>query len=142
MRLRGVLLVAGIAALTAAAPARAATTFIVSTTADGTGSCDGTTCTTLRAALTEAARVGGADPILLPTPTPATDFYHVTAQLPITSQVTIQGANASNTAIKGDGKSSRVFSISAGQVVTISHVTISSGAATAETDTRGGDILV
>ena len=54
-----------LAGLAAAAPAHAET-FTVSGVADGAGSCDGTTCTTLRAALAAASKAAGPDIINLP----------------------------------------------------------------------------
>jgi hypothetical protein len=138
MRRRGVLLVAGIAALAAAAPAHAATTYKVSGTADGAGACADGVCTTLRAALA-AAKAG--DTISLPTPKPATDVYQANSQLLIGSSVTIKGSGAQNVTIKGGGKG-RVFSVGPDQTVTISGVEVSSGTALAESDKRGGNILV
>src|SRR4051794_37783612 len=116
-----------------AAPARAAT-FTVTAPADGTtGTCDGTSCTTLRAALAEASKSSGPDAIRLPAQ--ARGNYRVTAgQLPVDSEVAITGDSAATVTVQGDGKSSRIFNIATTAKVTISHVTIANGAATSTDD--------
>ncbi|WP_037408824.1 Ig-like domain-containing protein [Candidatus Solirubrobacter pratensis] len=136
MRLRAFLVAAGIATLAAAAPAHAAT-FTVSGTADGAGSCTGSSCTTVRAAVTEAARLTGSDTIKLDALT-----YNVSGELTLGSALTIAGASAATTEIRGDGKSGRVLSIGAGQSVTLAHATISNGVAQSTAGDMGGNVLV
>jgi hypothetical protein len=128
-----------LAALATAAPARAAT-FTVSGVADGAGSCDGTACTTLRAALAAASKAAGPDTISLPDPGRLP--YQVTAgPLPVDSEVTITGSSAATVTIQGGGKS-RIFNVTTASKVAISHVTVKGGAATSTDDGNGGNILV
>src|SRR3954447_1345290 len=125
-----------------AAPAQAAT-FTVNGTADSTtGTCDATTCTTLRAALGAAAKASGPDAISLPVTLRQAPYRVTAGALTVDSEVTITGASAATVAIQGDGKSSRIFDVATAQKVGISHVTIANGAATAAADGTGGDILV
>src|SRR4051812_33965388 len=133
MRVRGILLAAGIAALTGTSPARAATTYRVSGTTDGTGSCTDGACTTLRAAL--AVAVTG-DTIQLPTPKPVVP-YAANSALVVNAGVTIRGSGAQNVTVQGGGKA-RVFIIAADQAAEIDGVTIANGAVTG----NGGDVLV
>src|SRR3954464_4844105 len=133
MRLRAVLLLAGIAALTAASPARAATAFKVSGTTDGTGSCTDGVCTTLRAALAAAAT---GDTIQLPTPKPVVP-YQANSALILNAGVTIRGSGAQNVTVQGGGKA-RVFIVAANQAGEIDGVTIANGAVTG----NGGNVLV
>ena len=144
MRLRAVLLAAGIATLAAAAPAHAAN-FKVTGTGDGTGSCDFSgdpvLCPTLRGALTEAARMTGADTILLPGLGAGKPYVVSAGQLTVSSQVTITGDNAATTTIQSNGES-RIFNITAASLpVTINHVTLTGGK-TPSTDGLGGNIKV
>jgi hypothetical protein len=144
MRLRGPLLVAGLV-LASAAPASAAT-FTVSSTNDGTTPCTGSVCPSIRAALAAALGNGAAtvDTISIPA-----GSYQLTqaagGQLNVASNVTITGASAATTTIRGDGKNFRILAVTgAGRRATVSHLTIASGTALPQpvADRIGGDILV
>src|SRR6188472_121214 len=86
----------GAAALTLLlAPAAHAETYVVKGTADNTGICEGTTCTSIRQALASAAENPGADTIVIPAGT-----YQLTnGALQIASDVTLSGENARTTTI-------------------------------------------
>ena len=135
MRLRW--FAAGLASLVLAAPAEA-TTWTVTGTGDTGGSCDASTCTTLRGALAEAAKVSGPDTIKLPAGT----YRLSNGQLAVTSEVQLDGASAATTSVVGDGKSFRIFNVGADQKATITHLTIANGAATAAADGIGGNVQV
>src|SRR3954469_8120958 len=109
---------AGLAALAVAAPAQAAT-YNVTGFGDSGGVCDGTSCPTLRAALTEAARQSGPDTITMPK-----GSYFAANTLPLSSEVTIIGESAATTTLQGDGKTYRVFTDNTTAKVTIQHLTI------------------
>jgi hypothetical protein len=142
MRVRAPLLAAVAALLTCAAPA-SADTFNVTAGADGQGSCSPNgstwTCSTLRAAMTEANRLGGPNTISLPART-----YQVSSTaLPIiANNAAFIGGGARNTRVQGDGKSFRVFSVGAGQTVSMTGLTVADGAALSDNDPAGGNILV
>src|SRR3954469_9967941 len=128
------------AALAAAAPAHAAT-FTVTGVGDSlTGTCDGTSCTTLRAALAAASRAAGPDIVSLPRTTRDAPYRVTAGQLSVDSEVAIVGVGAPLTGVQGDGKSSRIFDIATTAKVAISHVTVSNGAATSTDDGIGGNL--
>ena len=86
-----------IALLVAASPAAAAT-FTVTGTTDVTGSCSGTSCTTIRAALAAAQfQSPVADTIVIP----AGDYQLSMGQLDVDTPVTIVGAGARATIVRG-----------------------------------------
>jgi hypothetical protein len=112
--------------LLTAAPA-SADTFTVTTTNDG-GSCAGTSCTSIRAALAAATTPAfpGADTIVVPAGThQLVDQGASGGELDVTTDVTIRGAGARVTGVAGSGQGP-VFSI-AGATVTISSLTITGG---------------
>jgi len=128
-------LIAGVAAIVAAAPASAAT-YKVTTTADGAAEC-ATTCT-LRGALLSAQKNAGADTIQVPAGT-----YTITiGGLTVDSDVTIVGASAATTSVVSDSKGFRVFNVNPDMKANFSHLTISSGVATGSTDGVGANLLV
>src|SRR4051812_18822811 len=132
MRLRVLLLVTGIAALSAAAPAQAAR-YTVTGTADP-GTCDGLTCTGIRSALDAAAATKGVDDEI--------DLkkasYLLARELTISDGdgVSIVGTGADQTFVDG-GRKARVFNVLSGKVA-ISHLTVTGGAVS---DQNGGGIL-
>src|SRR4051794_18651596 len=131
---------AGLAALAAAGPAQAAT-FNVTGFGDGAGDCSGTgpyNCTTLRVALTEAQRQTGADTILMPKGA----YNVVSTSLPVASDVTIVGDDASTTTLRGDGKSFRIFNIGGTVNVAIQHLSIGFSVAQSSDGGVGGVIQV
>jgi hypothetical protein len=142
MRRPVVPLIAAVAVLFGASPA-VADTFDVTSTADGAGTCTGGSCTTIRAALAAAAANGadGSDTIDVPAGT-----YALTqaagGQLDIEANVTIAGASAATTTIEGDGANFRVVGIGPGRTVSLSHLTLQSGAALTDDDPAGGGVRV
>jgi hypothetical protein len=127
-----------IAVAALASPALADNSYIVSGPApDGAGSCTpfiaGTfTCTTLRAAVTQANQTAGTDTISV-----AAGKYPLTSgQLVISGDVAIIGAGARTTSIEPSG--SRAFTINSGVTAQIALVTISGGNASTG---DGGNIL-
>jgi hypothetical protein len=132
------LLATALALLLAAQPASAAV-FNVNTTADN-GTCDDTTCS-LRGALISASRTKEGDTINLVDLSGAP--YQVSqGQLTVPADVGIFGLGADLTTIAGDGKSSRVFRVLPGAQVRFANLTIAKGAALADTDPFGGNVLV
>jgi hypothetical protein len=139
VRLRALLVAAGIATLVVATPARAAT-IDVTTTSDGTGACPANLrqqCT-----LRQAVAVAGAgDTIRLPA-----GMYTLTqsagGQINLNTNVAIVGASAATTTVQGDGKSFRVFSVGAEHVALLQHLTIQKGANTSTDDGIGGNVQV
>ncbi len=120
-------------ALLCAAPASAAT-LTVTTSDDPGGSCTVTTCTTLRAAITEANRLAGTDTITVPAGVinAADDFV-------ISTAVQIVGASARTTIIDGGAKY-RGFRVLTGASLALSRITIRDGAAGGGDSTDGGGI--
>src|SRR4051812_33129142 len=131
MRARAFLLVAGVAALTLAAPAQAAKYNVTGTTDPGV--CDGLTCTGIRAAIAAAAATKGVDDeIDLKKAT-----YVIASQLTIADGdgLSIVGVGADQTFVSG-GNKARVFNVLSGDV-SISHLTATAGAVN---DQNGGGI--
>ena len=109
-----------------AAPASAAATYTVTGTADGAGSCAGTTCTTLRAAVAAADRVSGSTVKLGPG-----RFVLGRAaggQLLISAAMTVAGAGAATTTIAQTDGVDRVLGIDSPlAAVTLSGLTVTGG---------------
>ena len=139
MRVRAPLLATVAGLLVCTTPASAAT-FNVNTSADnGNAICQGTGPCSLRGAITEANRIGGANTINLP----ARTYQISSVALPvITNDATFAGSGAPGTRVQGDGKSFRIFSAGAGHAVTIIDLTVADGAALSDNDPAGGNILV
>lgn len=138
-----------------------AATFVVNTTADtqdantGDGMCaDSSGLCSLRAAITQANALAGADTITVPAGTYTTTIAgtnedaNANGDFDITTPITISGAGAATTIIQAheepDTAAERVFHIlSGGTAVTISAVTIQNGVAPVISSTeqgRGGGI--
>jgi CSLREA domain-containing protein len=137
-----------------ALPTHAETTFTVTSEADandtnpGDGSCaDETGACTLRAAISEANDLGGADTITLPAGTytltiaGSGESSNATGDLDIRSDITINGAGADVTFIQAGTDSTngidRVFHVVSGAEATISGVTIRYGKAPDSTNQGG-----
>jgi hypothetical protein len=122
MYLRAVLTV-GLAALVLAAPARAETYTVTNGSSDAAGSCAGTTCTTLRAALTAAGLTRPADTINV-----AAGTIALGSELAIATDVTINGKSARESTL--DGRDAvRGVRVASGVTVTLAHYTIRRGSA-------------
>jgi hypothetical protein len=143
MRVRASLLAAVAVLLACASPASAAV-FNVNTNADNS-TCNTITCT-LRGAIEAANRTPAvADTINVPA-----NNYTLNSQtlgdLPISSDITIVGASAATTTIRGDGKNGRIFRVfGTGGQATISHLRLTFGSVVSLTtlaDRIGGVILV
>ena len=120
---RWVLLFAALALLVQAAPA-AAETFTVTTTADDTGLCNGTSCATIRQALAAAEGLDGPDTIVVPTG----DYALTRGALTVDSPVTIVGAGIGATTVRGtDVFPDRIFVINQAVAATISNLTMADG---------------
>ena len=123
MRRRRILLASLLASLAFAAPA-AAETYTVTGLTDLTGPCAGTQCASIRQALAAAGQSPGADTIAVP----AGDFLLTQGRLDVDSDVTIVGAGARATIVRGYGQvPDRVFQINAVASATISHLTMREG---------------
>jgi hypothetical protein len=133
MRWNGFLATTIVALLACAAPA-AADTFVVDTTNDATGSCSPTSCS-IRQAIVSSGETPGPDTIQIP----AGEYTLTNGPLQVTTAVTIAGASASETFINA-AQNSRVFRIS-GTSVSISHLTMANGVATAADGYFGGNLL-
>jgi CSLREA domain-containing protein len=142
MRVRASLLVAVAALLLCASPASAAI-FNVNTTADN-GTCNAVTCS-LRGAIGAANKAPGSTINV-----PANNYtlnLQANGQLPsITTDMTITGASAATTTIRGDGKNGRIFTVSTvNGHARISHLRMtftSVVSLTTAADRIGGGILV
>ena len=134
MRLRAFLVAAGIAAL-GVAPSARADDFVVTTLTDGTGTCNKTDCTTIRAALAAAGATAATDDTV--TVPPGTTTLTGGDLVP-PSGVAISGASARTTIIQGDGKA-RIFTIGGERVVTFANLTMANGTASGG---QGGNLLV
>ena len=139
-----------------------AATFAVTTTADtqdaapGNGTCaDAAGACSLRAAISEANALAGADTITIPAGTytqtlaGANEDVNAGGDLDITSPITINGAAAATTIIQGNAAQNagteRVFHVvgAGATAVTINAVTIENGKALDATDGgRGGGIKI
>jgi hypothetical protein len=116
-------LLAVLALLVQAAPA-AAETFTVTTTADSTGPCSGTSCPSIRRALAAAGGTGGPDTIVVPPGQYGLDL----GVLQVDTPVTIAGAGMGATRVYVTGTfSDRVFDINQPVAVTISNLTMADG---------------
>src|SRR4051794_26701695 len=127
---------AGLAALAAAGPAQAAT-YNVTGFGDGAGDCGGTgpfNCTTLRAAITAANRVGGPNTIVMP----QGNYVLTQAELPVASEMTIVGRSTSTTTVSAEDKF-RVLNVTTTRPVTITQLTVTKGAAPSAS---GGNMLI
>jgi hypothetical protein len=134
MRWNGFLATTVAALLLAAAPA-AASTYTVSGTDDSAGSCAGTACTSIRAALGAAAQAAGADDVVL-----AAGTYQLTqGPLALTSDITLRGDSARTTTLYA-APASRVIQITGG-TTSISNLTVAGGVATAAAGYFGGNIV-
>jgi hypothetical protein len=120
-----------VALLGAASPAAAAT-FTVTTTADSTSPCSGTSCPSIRSALAAAEAAAGADTVVVPA-----GNYQLTTPgaLLVDSDVTIRGASARSTTIVALA-GARVFDVGRSVTVTIAQVSASGG-----TGASGGNVL-
>src|ERR1700754_2483619 len=137
------------------AMAASAATFVVNTTNDtadsnpGDGTCsDGSSCS-LRAAISEANALSGADIITLPAGTytqtlvSANDNANAGGDLDITSDLTINGAGSGTTIVQANAApgvaTERVFDVRAGATATLAGMTIRHGrfSGTMTADTRG-----
>jgi len=149
--LAGALLIVPIIALTwndqRAKAQPTGTTFVVNQPGDaGDGVCDAT-CT-LREAIAAANAAEGADTISFDSAAfaaPGPHIINLSGALPdLSSDMTIQGPGANILTVRRDkGGDYRIFTITAGQTVTISGLTISNGAALLGLDPHnsGGGIL-
>ena len=117
-------LLAAVAGLALAAPSAQAAQLTVTTTEDAPGVCVDGACTTLRAALDTAAGTAETDTIQLP----AGD-YALSGELAVPGGVTLTGASARTTTVRGDG---RVFNVAAGES-SIARLTIGGGVLNAGT---------
>jgi hypothetical protein len=108
-------LLAAVTGLVLAAPSAQAAQLTVTTTADAPGVCADGACPTLRAALDTSAGTPEADSVQLP----AGD-YALTSDLPVPAGVTITGASARTTTLRG-------AALDVTGDVSIAHVTIGGG---------------
>jgi Bacterial Ig domain len=137
MRVRAPLSIALMALLCAAAPVHAATLTVTGTgdTPTGQGVCTGNECPSIRAALEKAGPLAGPDTIVVP----AGGYQLSAGELYVDSDVTIVGASAGATVVRG-GSTFRVFEIASGYVATISRLTMRDGTATPDTNFFGGNL--
>ncbi|HEY6887889.1 MAG TPA: hypothetical protein VI300_08920, partial [Solirubrobacter sp.] len=134
MRWNGFLATTVAALLLAAAPA-AASTYTVNGTEDSAGSCAGTACTSVRAALSAAAQAAGSDDVVL-----AAGTYQLTqGPLVLTSDITLRGDSARTTTLYA-APASRVIEVNGG-TASISNLTVTGGVATAAAGYFGGNIV-
>ncbi len=147
-----IVVLAAAVAMLAASPAVAATTFTVSSTSDGIGSCSGTNCTTLRAAVSAAnGAMGAVIELGVGTYTlnngvcgGASDLGELDVEAPMTIEGKGPGG-AGGTTIKQTDGCDRVLEIapsSGGGVVTVSDLEVTGGDAFANDSTDGGGILI
>ena len=126
--------IALITALLCAAPASAAT-LTVTTSGDPGGTCtQATSCTTLRAALTEAARLAGTDTIVVPP-----GVISISNDFVINQPVQIIGASARTTIIDANAKS-RAFRITSEGTLQLANVTVRNGVSGGGDELDGGGI--
>ena len=116
---------AAVAATLAIAPTASAETYVVTGTADNGGTCEGTTCTSIRQALASAAANPGRDVITVP----AGDYQLQSGQLTADSPVSIVGAGARSTTVYGNRQAFRVLLVPAGADVSIIGMTLRDGRA-------------
>jgi hypothetical protein len=128
------ILVATFATLFVTAAPAAASTYTVSGTADIAGSCVGTACSSVRAALAAAAGNPGEDVVQLGDGT----YQLETGPLALTGAVTLRGTSARRTEIVG-AQSARVVEIADATAV-VDHLTLTGGEATPATDYFGGTL--
>jgi hypothetical protein len=135
MRAR-VAVLAGLATLAAAAPASAAT-WTVTGAGDEPSGCNALTfvCPSLRAAIAASESNPGADTINVPA-----GEVRINNDLVIASEITIVGKGARTTIVNGSGKY-RGFRIAVGGNASISHLTVTDGAAGQGGSNDGGGIL-
>jgi hypothetical protein len=114
---------AGLAALVLAGPARAETYTVTNGSSDAAGTCAGTTCSTLRAALAAAALTRPDDTINV-----AAGTITLASELAIATDVTINGQSARENTIDG-GNAFRGLRVASGVTATLAHYTIRRGAA-------------
>ena len=132
---RWVPILAAVALLVQSAPA-AAEDFTVTTTGDGTGPCNGTSCATIRQALAAAGGTSGPDVIVVP----AGDYMLTGGELTVDVDVTIEGAGARATRIfMSPSFPDRVFDVDS-VTATIRHLTMEGGTATDSTGFFGGNL--
>ncbi len=141
MRVRSPLLAAVATLLVCASPA-AADVYNVNTTADNS-TCNAITCS-LRGAVIAANGVPGST-INVPASSYTLNLQANGQLPPITTDMTITGASAATTTIRGDGKNGRIFTVSGGGHARISHLRLTFASVlslqTAQ-DQIGGIILV
>src|SRR3954451_19876289 len=101
-----------------------AATYVVTSTADNGGTCEGTSCTSIRQALASAAANPGRDFITVPE-----GDYQLQSQLTADSPVSIVGAGARNTTVRGNRQAFRVLLVPAGADVSILGMTLRDGRA-------------
>ena len=134
--MRAIGLLAVMVALAAPTPA-AAETFNVTGSQDVTGTCEGSSCPSIRAALATAQGTEGADTILVP----AGNYQLTQGSLTVDTPVTIRGAGARSTTIIGDPQLlERVFDVGAGVSATFTRLTMSSGTAGSHNNFFGGNL--
>src|SRR3954453_5154210 len=106
-------------------PTASAETYVVTGTADNGGTCEGTTCTSIRLALASAAANPGRDTITVP----EGDYHLESGQLVADSPVRIVGAGARSTTVYGNRQAFRVLLVPAGADVTVLGMTLRDGRA-------------
>ena len=116
---------AAAAATLVIAPRASAETYVVTGTADNSGLCEGTTCASIRQALASAAANPGPDVITVP----GGDYQLQSGQLTADSPVTIVGAGARSTTVRGNRQAFRVLLVPAGADVSITGMTLRDGRA-------------
>ncbi|MDA0171763.1 hypothetical protein OJ998_21865 [Solirubrobacter taibaiensis] len=129
------MLLVTVVALFAIAPAARAATFTVAQFGDLQGAgCDGDgRCESIRAAVSASALTLGADTIVVP----GGDFQLAQGQVLINTDVTIAGAGARNTAIRGNVNAFRAFEVAAGVTASITGVTLRGGRGTSSGPNTG-----
>ena len=138
-------ILAGVCIVLLASAARAST-FVVTTTADGNnGACTVSLCT-LRDAVIAANANAGADIITLPAGTYALTLHGAneqaaaTGDLDVTGDLTINGVGSATTTIDGDA-ADRVFEVIGAVTLTLNGVTMRNGSTAASTIKNGGGIF-
>ncbi len=134
--------IAALALLGSAGPARAASSWTVTTTADDAvgnpALCSNGQCPTLRDAVAQADSDSG-DTIVLPAS--SQPYQLLNGELPLTSNMQIQGAGPASVTINANS-TSRVFEIPSGVTVTVSGITLTGGNSSGVNAGAGGAIYV
>ncbi len=122
-----------LALLAVPATAAAASTYTVTSGGDGAGTCTGTVCQTLRAAVTQADANAGST-IQLGS---IAQFTLTQGVLQLSANMTIAGAGAASTTIDQTTVNAGVVAVSAATSVTLSGLTITGGNKTGSAGTTG-----